>query len=245
MALHTWWWFLATVFVLCGTPGPNMLHILGRSVGLGFRGSVPAMAGCLLAMLLVLAASAAGLSALLHSSPMLFEVLRYLGVAYLAWLGLKAWRDSCRPAPPVTVDATPPVAASLGAWKVFRGGLLVGLSNPKLLLFAAAFLPQFVDPSRGQALQYSVLVATFAACELFWYVMYAAGGHGLRRWLAAVCATLVRAPGGQRVPGVCRRAAALPSALIHAAHAACSRLPHRPRPSLIVQYAVPAGKGLT
>ncbi|PSD30310.1 amino acid transporter, partial [Stenotrophomonas maltophilia] len=45
MALHTWWWFLATVFVLCGTPGPNMLHILGRSVGLGFRGSVPAMAG--------------------------------------------------------------------------------------------------------------------------------------------------------------------------------------------------------
>jgi threonine/homoserine/homoserine lactone efflux protein len=105
MALHTWWWFLATVFVLCGTPGPNMLHILGRSVGLGFRGSVPAMAGCLLAMLLVLAASAAGLSALLHSSPMLFEVLRYLGVAYLAWLGLKAWRDSCRPAPPVTDDA--------------------------------------------------------------------------------------------------------------------------------------------
>ncbi len=59
---------------------------------------------------------------------------------------------------------------TLGAWAVFRGGLLVGLSNPKLLLFAAAFLPQFVDPSRGQAFQYSVLVATFAACELFWYV---------------------------------------------------------------------------
>jgi len=76
MALQTWWWFLATVFVLCGTPGPNMLHILGRSVGLGFRRSVPAMAGCLLAILLVLAASAAGLSALLRSSPMLFEVLR-------------------------------------------------------------------------------------------------------------------------------------------------------------------------
>lgn len=146
----------------------------------------------------------------------------------------------------MTVDATPPVAASLGAWKVFRGGLLVGLSNPKLLLFAAAFLPQFVDPSRGQALQYSVLVATFAACELFWYVMYAAGGHGLRRWLAKPFARrwferLV----GSVFLGVCRRAAALPSALIHAAHAACSRLPHRPRPSLIIQYAVPAGKGLT
>lgn len=184
MALHTWWWFLATVFVLCGTPGPNMLHILGRSVGLGFRGSVPAMAGCLLAMLLVLAASAAGLSALLHSSPMLFEVLRYLGVAYLAWLGIKAWRESTRPAPPVTNDAEVVLAPVHGAGTVFRGGLWVGLSNPKLLLFAAAFLPQFVDPSRSQAVQYSVLVATFATCELFWYVMYAAGGHGLRRWLA-------------------------------------------------------------
>ena len=183
MALHTWWWFLATVFVLCGTPGPNMLHILGRSVGLGFRGSVPAMAGCLLAMLLVLAASAAGLSALLHSSPMLFEVLRYLGVAYLAWLGLKAWRDSCRPAPPVTVDATPPVAASLGAWKVFRGGLLVGLSNPKLLLFAAAFLPQFVDSGSPQAPQFAILVVTFAVVESFWYGVYAMCGRTLARHL--------------------------------------------------------------
>jgi threonine/homoserine/homoserine lactone efflux protein len=151
MALHTWWWFLATVFVLCGTPGPNMLHILGRSVGLGFRGSVPAMAGCLLAMLLVLAASAAGLSALLHSSPMLFEVLRYLGVAYLAWLGIKAWRDSCRPAPAGDRCCRGHAAPAHGAGTVFRGGLWVGLSNPKLLLFAAAFLPQFVDPSRGQA----------------------------------------------------------------------------------------------
>lgn len=184
MALHTWWWFLATVFVLCGTPGPNMLHILGRSVGLGFRRSVPAMAGCLLAMLLVLAASAAGLSALLRSSPMLFDVLRYLGVAYLAWLGIKAWRDSYRQAPPMVEGAPVPELPVHGAAAVFRGGLLVGLSNPKLLLFAAAFLPQFVDPGRGQGLQYTVLVATFASCELFWYVMYAAGGHGLRRWLA-------------------------------------------------------------
>jgi len=183
MALHTWWWFLATVFVLCGTPGPNMLHILGRSVGLGFRRSVPAMAGCLLAMLLVLAASAAGLSALLRSSPMLFEVLRYLGVAYLAWLGIKAWRDSCRPTPAANAGE-PPLEPVHGAGAVFRGGLLVGLSNPKLLLFAAAFLPQFVDPARAQGLQYTVLVATFASCELFWYVMYAAGVHGLRRWLA-------------------------------------------------------------
>ncbi|MFB8832122.1 LysE family translocator [Azotobacter sp. CWF10] len=201
MALHTWWWFPATVFVLCGTPGAEYAAHPGRSVGLGFRGSVPAMAGCLLAMLLVLAASAAGLEVLLHSSPMLFEVLRYLGVAYLAWLGIKAWRDSCRPASTVGGDAEPPLAPVHGAGAVFRGGLWVGLSNPKLLLFAAAFLPQFVDPSRSQAVQYSVLVATFAACELFWHVMYAAGGHGLAPLACkAIRTALVRASGGKRVP---------------------------------------------
>ncbi|KAG0922324.1 hypothetical protein G6F32_014720 [Rhizopus arrhizus] len=60
----------------------------------------------------------------------------------------------------------------------------------------------------------------------------------------AVCTALVRAAGGQRVPGVRGGPAAFPPALIHAAHAACSRVPHRPRPSLIIQYAVPAGKGV-
>ncbi|WMJ69904.1 LysE family translocator [Stenotrophomonas sp. 24(2023)] len=186
MALHTWWLFTVTVFVLCGTPGPNMLHILSRSVGLGFRRSTAAMLGCLLALVLVLAASAAGLSALLLSSPVLFEVLRYLGVAYLAWLGIKAWRESRAPAPQAPVgggDALPPPALDR-PWAVFRGGFLVGLSNPKLLLFAAAFLPQFVDPARALGVQYTVLVATFAACELFWYAVYALGGHKLRRALA-------------------------------------------------------------
>ena len=203
------------------------------------------MAGCLLAMLLVLAASAAGLSALLHSSPMLFEVLRYLGVAYLAWLGIKAWRDSCRPAPAVADADEVTLAPVHGAGTVFRGGLWVGLSNPKLLLFAAAFLPQFVDPSRSQAVQYSVLVATFAACELFWYVMYAVAtacavglqshshGAGSSGWWEA-CSWLSQ-----------WRCCASGTALIHAAHAARSRAPHRWRPSLIAPFAFPAGKGST
>ena len=74
--------------------------------------------------------------------------------------------------------------APLSAERAFAQSIVVEVLNPKTAIFFLAFLPQFVDPSRGQALQYSVLVATFAGCELFWYVMYAAGGHGLRRWLA-------------------------------------------------------------
>jgi threonine/homoserine/homoserine lactone efflux protein len=175
MTLQTWWLFLGAVFVLSGTPGPNMLHILTRSLRVGLRRSLAAMAGCLTAVVLVLLASAAGLSAVLMASPVLFDILRYAGVAYLVVLGVRAWRGD---------DA--PVTASGGAGpapfssaRLYRDGLLIGLSNPKLLVFASAFLPQFVDPARPQGPQFAVLVVTFAGAELFWYGVYALGGRRL------------------------------------------------------------------
>jgi threonine/homoserine/homoserine lactone efflux protein len=63
--------------------------------------------------------------------------------------------------------------------RLYRDGLLIGLSNPKLLLFASAFLPQFVEPARPQPSQFAILVVTFAAAELFWYGVYALGGRRL------------------------------------------------------------------
>jgi len=180
MTLHTWWLFIAAVFLLSGTPGPNMLHILSRSVELGWRRSVAAMAGCLLALILILGASAAGLTTLLLALPGAFEVLRYVGVAYLVYLGIKAWRREPQTDDTVDVRSLP----RLSAMAVFRGGFAIGASNPKLILFAAAFLPQFVDPSRSQAPQFAVLVATFASVESFWYAVYALGGRSLSGYLA-------------------------------------------------------------
>lgn len=152
-----------------------MLHIRTRSLRVGLRRSLAAMAGCLTAVVLVLLASAAGLSAVLMASPVLFDILRYAGVAYLVVLGVRAWRGD---------DA--PVTASGGAGpapfssaRLYRDGLLIGLSNPKLLVFASAFLPQFVDPARPQGPQFAVLVVTFAGAELFWYGVYALGGRRL------------------------------------------------------------------
>jgi threonine/homoserine/homoserine lactone efflux protein len=180
VTLHGWWLFVGAVFLLCGTPGPNMLHILSRSVALGARRSIAAMAGCLTALVLVLAASAAGLTTLLLALPGAFEVLRYAGVAYLIVLGIKAWRADVAP---IDVGAgTLPRTVSLAA--LFRGGFAIGISNPKLLLFAAAFLPQFVTPSAPQGPQFAILVATFAALECFWYGVYAMGGRSLSVHLA-------------------------------------------------------------
>lgn len=180
MALHTWWLFVGAVFLLSGTPGPNMLHILTRSVDMGLKRSVAAMAGCLSAVVIVLAASAAGLTTLLLALPGAFEVIRYAGVAYLLYLGVKAWRADIAPLD-VSEGALPP---TLSRSAVFRGGFLIGISNPKLILFAVAFLPQFINPARPQVPQFATLVASFAVIEAFWYGVYALGGRSLSRYLA-------------------------------------------------------------
>ncbi|KAB1073624.1 LysE family translocator [Methylobacterium planeticum] len=181
MSLHTWWLFFSAVFLLCGTPGPNMLHVLTRSVRLGVRRTIATMAGCLSAILLVLAASAAGLSAVLVAAPTLFEVIRYAGVAYLLYLGVKAWRGADGP-----IAAEPgalPAGPRLTAPRLVRDGFLIGLSNPKLLLFATAFFPQFIDGGAPQAPQFAILVTTFAGAELFWYGVYALSGQRLAAFL--------------------------------------------------------------
>ena len=141
MTVHAWALFLGAVFLLSGTPGPNMLHVMTRSLRFGFGASTFAMAGCLSAVVLVLCASAMGLGALLAASPDLFAGLRYAGVAYLIGLGIQSWRGA-EAGPAITAEPRAPSPPEL-----FRGGFLIGVSNPKLLLFAAAFLPQFVDPA--------------------------------------------------------------------------------------------------
>lgn len=181
MSWNTWWLFFVTVFLLSGAPGPNMLHIMSRSVSLGVNRAVPAMLGCLLGLLLMLLGSALGLGAVLLASPKVFEVLRYVGAAYLVWLGIKAWRDE-NSDPDNGAAATPSVV--LSNRQIFQTAFVISLSNPKLLLFAAAFLPQFVNPASPKIPQFAVLVATFSLCELFWYAVYGLGGNRLRHYLS-------------------------------------------------------------
>jgi len=175
-----WWLFVMAVFLLSGTPGPNMLHILSRSVELGVRRSFAAMLGCGAAVITVLVASAAGVTALLLALPGAFDVLRYAGVAYLLYLGVQAWRANSAP-----IDVGEgEIPAAISGWQVFRAGFAIGISNPKLLLFAAAFLPQFVNPKAAQPPQFAILVVTFAAIECGWYFAYALGGRSLSRHIA-------------------------------------------------------------
>lgn len=177
MALNTWWLYVTLVFLISATPGPNMLHVMSQSVHHGPRRALATMAGLMSAVMLCLAASVLGLGALLKASPRLFDLLRYAGVAYLLWLGIKAWRA---PVGPADGRGEPPLRSRHA---LFATGLLTGLSNPKLIAFAAALFPQFIDPARPFAPQLALLVVSFVVIESFWYGAYALGGARLARWL--------------------------------------------------------------
>lgn len=181
MTLQIWWLFVVTVFFISATPGPNMMHALSRSVQVGFRRSLAAMAGCITALLLALVLSAAGVGAILMAMPRLFDVIRYAGAAYLIYLGVKAWRASDAPAGPADELAR---TAKASGWLLYRTGFLVGISNPKLLLFAAAFFPQFIDHHKPVLPQFGILVVTYLLSDGFWLAAYGLGGRSLSRFLA-------------------------------------------------------------
>jgi threonine/homoserine/homoserine lactone efflux protein len=174
MTLQTWWLYLGAVVLIACTPGPNVLYVTTRSIRFGFGAAMTGMAGCLLALAVMLAGSIAGVSAFMLAVPTAFEVLKYAGAAYLIFLGIQMWR--------APVDFEPLAASPRGTASrvaLLRGGFLVGISNPKLLIFAAAFFPQFIAPSAPWAPQFALLAATFLAVESFFYVTYALSGRRL------------------------------------------------------------------
>jgi threonine/homoserine/homoserine lactone efflux protein len=153
------------------------------------------MAGCMTSLLAMMSISAAGLGALLQLFPAVFDALRLAGAAYLAYLGVKSWR---LPVVEPTREQSSPVTPAMKSTGPFRQGMLVAASNPKAILFAVAFLPQFINPQNAQLPQFAILLATFAVIEVSWYFVYAASGKRLAVYLerASVLKMFNRVTGG-------------------------------------------------
>ncbi|OYU46005.1 MAG: amino acid transporter [Burkholderiales bacterium PBB4] len=200
MPLSTWWLFIAMTFVVSATPGPNMLLIMSVSARHGLRASVMAMMGCMTALLAMMSISAAGMGAVLQSSPQVFEALRLAGAAYLAYLGIKVWRSPVQDqAAPTTEGARQSATApAVKTGAIFREAFLVAASNPKAILFAAAFFPQFIHADSAQFPQFAILLATFTVIEVGWYFVYAVSGKRLSAVLqrASVMKVFNRMTGG-------------------------------------------------
>ncbi|AWB20396.1 LysE family translocator [Methylobacterium currus] len=154
MPLDLYLGFVAATLVLILIPGPNVALIVANSVAHGSHYGLVTVAGTSVALTAQLALTVAGLSAMLAVMATWFEVLRWLGVAYLAWLAFRAWR-----APATDLARTAPDARAARA--IALRGFLVALTNPKTLLFFGAFLPQFVSRDAAPFGQLILLAATF------------------------------------------------------------------------------------
>jgi threonine/homoserine/homoserine lactone efflux protein len=148
--------FIAAVTVLMLIPGPNVALIVANSVAHGSRYGLLTVAGTSTAMVLQLALVALGMTPLLAALGAWFELLRWVGVAYLVLLGIKEWR-----APAVDLTTTRPERKSPRA--MFTRALLVSMTNPKTLLFYGAFFPQFITAGHALLPQVALLSATFVA----------------------------------------------------------------------------------
>ena len=196
MSLQAWWIFVVMTFVVSATPGPNMLLVMSHGARFGLRSAVMTVAGCMTALLCMMSVSAAGLGALLHSFPAVFNVLRYLGAAYLAYLGYKLWQAGVLE--PIAPGAERSYSPERSGGSFYRQGLAVAASNPKAIVFSAAFFPQFIQPEGPALPQFGILLLTFTVIEVAWYMIYALSGHKLSRYLqqAHVLKNFNRVTGG-------------------------------------------------
>jgi len=177
MALDLWLIYFIATLGLALTPGPNSLLALTHGGLYGARLALATICGGVLGFSLLIALAMFGLGALLKAAPGALLVLKWIGGAYLVWLGIQLWR-----APPMNLQ----LAASGGKPAVrtlFRQGLLAALANPKVILFYAAFLPQFLDPQRALLTQFAVMAGTFAAVEFLVELLLALLAVSIRPWL--------------------------------------------------------------
>jgi threonine/homoserine/homoserine lactone efflux protein len=185
--------FVGAGLLLNITPGPDVLYIVGRSIGQGRSAGLVSVLGISTGCLFHVASAALGLSAVMFAWPPAYDVVRYAGAAYLVWLGV---RTIASKSSPIRIQRAEPV--SLG--RVFRQGMLTNMFNPKVALFFLAFLPQFTNPAHGSVpLQIAMLGLIFIANGTVVCVMYALAASWIGEWLSTrygIAAWLNRAMGG-------------------------------------------------
>ena len=175
VALTTWLGFLLASTLIALSPGPGAATSMSAGLRHGYRAALCAIGGLQSALLIQLLVVFAGLGALLSASTTAFDLMKFLGAAYLVWLGIQKWRDAPRA---IGDDADANKARGL-----FTQGLLVNLTNPKAIVFMAALMPQFIDPARPQWLQFIIIGATVCGVDILVMSGYALLAARLRRWL--------------------------------------------------------------
>lgn len=176
MSLELYLAFVLATVLLIAMPGPNVTLIVAHAVANGPRRALATVAGTECAQAVQLAFVALGMTTLILSFAQVFDWVRWLGVAYLVWLGIQRWRA----AGPVSGIFAPELTAPR---VLFWQGFFVGVTNPKTWLFYAAFFPQFIDPAGSIGVQLLLLSLTYLTVATVLDGGYAVLAGRVRGWL--------------------------------------------------------------
>jgi threonine/homoserine/homoserine lactone efflux protein len=179
MSIEIWLAFVVTSAIVLAIPGPTILTVIGYSLTHGRRANVPLVVGVALGDATAVVASLFGLGALLATSAFWFTVVKWVGGAYLIYLGVKALRAGVSSAPSTTA------VLPSSRWKVFTNTYVVTALNPKSIVFFVAFLPQFIDRSANITEQLALLAITFVVMAAINATLYGVFAASARRFLAS------------------------------------------------------------
>jgi homoserine/homoserine lactone efflux protein len=180
MDIHTWLIYFLAATGLSLSPGPNGLLALTHGAMHGRRKTLYTIVGGATGFVIIVGLSMFGIGALLKTSLLWLTAMKWVGGLYLVWLGIQVWRS-----PPIGMQAGAKGPARTGM-SLFRQGALSALTNPKGILFFAAFLPQFIDPARSLWIQFIVMAGTFAVIEITTELFIASMAHRISPWLGRV-----------------------------------------------------------
>ncbi|QJI16931.1 MULTISPECIES: LysE family translocator [unclassified Pseudomonas] len=180
MSVETWLLFSGAALIVIMIPGPLSLLMISNSLNYGLRRSYPAFLGGVFASICLLSASALGLGALLLASEQLFSALKIVGALYLFYLAWQSWQQSRLPSQGAVVPDAAPVPRFRA---LFGRAFVLGASNPKDILFFAAFLPQFLSSQQPFLPQLLIMIATWTVLDLLCKLAYGLGAHGAARYL--------------------------------------------------------------
>lgn len=190
------WAYVLGCIAIVLLPGPNSLFVMSTAALGERRNAWAAVGGVLVADTVFIVGSALGLAALLRAMPWLFDALRWIGGAYLVWLGVvllvSAWRERGMRDRALPTPGAGKSEAAGSTSRTFRKAIAIGLLNPKALMFYVAFFPQFIDPAAGNWLTFVVMGTILQLCSLVYLAALVLGGASLaaaaRRsaWLGAI-----------------------------------------------------------
>ncbi|WP_271613633.1 LysE family translocator [Bradyrhizobium sp. CCBAU 51627] len=195
MSMQAYLAFVAACIALALLPGPIVTLVIANGLRHGTRAALTNVAGAQAGLAIVIGIVAIGLTSLMSTMGYWFDWIRFAGAAYLVWLGIKLIR-----APIEGVKVDEPPAPPRGGF--FLQGFLVLLSNPKVLVFFAAFIPQFMDMSRPHVPQVALLGATFMVTAVMTDALYAIAAGRARKFFSARRTRLMsRISGGFMIGG--------------------------------------------